>query len=78
MNAIIAFVGSAVMARCIYSIFTVMYDGARIPVQAAIYRGAFLSWLEPRDASFAFALTVVLFWYGILYVLYRRNIFLRV
>src|SRR5678815_1691729 len=78
MNPMIAFVGSGVMARCIYSIFTVNYQGKQIPLETAIYKVAFASWLEPVNASLAFAVTFVLFWFGILFVLYRRRIFLKV
>jgi predicted acyltransferase len=78
MNPMIAFVGSGVMARCIYSIFTVPYQGKSIPLETAIYKVAFASWLEPVNASLAFAVTFVLFWFGILYVLYRKRIFLKV
>jgi predicted acyltransferase len=78
MNPMVAFVGSGVMARCIYSIFKVNYDGKPIALESAIYQGGFLSWLDPVNASLAFALTFVLFWFGILYVLYRNKIFFKV
>jgi predicted acyltransferase len=77
-NPIVAFVGSAVMARCIYSIFKVNYGGTRIPLQEGIYRTLFASWLSPINASLAFALAFVLFWYGVLYLLHRRGIILKV
>jgi predicted acyltransferase len=78
MNPIVAFVGSGVMARLIYSIFKVNYDGKPIALQAAIYRSMFASWLSPVDASLAFALCFVLLWFGVLYVLYKKKIFLKV
>lgn len=78
MNPMVAFVGSGVMARCIYSIFKVNYEGRVIPLQEGIYRTLFLSWLQPVNASLAFAITFVLFWFAILYVLYRKQIFFRV
>jgi predicted acyltransferase len=77
-NPIVAFVGSAVMARCIYSIFKVNYGGARIPLQEGIYRTLFASWLSPVNASLAFAVAFVVFWYGVLYLLHRRGIILKV
>ncbi len=77
-NPIVAFVGSAVMARCIYSIFKVNYGGQRIPLQEGIYRALFASWLDPVNASLAFALAFVLFWYGVLSLLHRRGIILKV
>jgi predicted acyltransferase len=78
INPIIAFVGSGVMARCIYSIFKVTLNGQRISLEAGIYQTLFASWLSPINASLAFAITFVLFWYAILLVLYRKNIILKV
>jgi predicted acyltransferase len=78
LNPMVAFVGSGVMARCIYSIFKVTYHGESMALQAGIYQALFASWLEPVNASLAFALTFVLFWFGVLYVLYRKNIVLKV
>jgi predicted acyltransferase len=49
-----------------------------VALQDAIYQSVFLPWLPPRVASLAFALTYVLLWYGILLVLYRRKIILKV
>jgi predicted acyltransferase len=78
LNPLVAFVGSAVMARLVYSIVFVTYDGQRIALQAAIYRSVFASWLTPVNASLAFAIAFVFFWYAILYALYRRNIVWKV
>jgi predicted acyltransferase len=78
VNPIIAFVGSGVMARCIYSIFKVTVGGKRMSLEAGMYQTLFASWLSPINASLAFAITFVAFWYGLLYVLYRRNIILKV
>lgn len=78
VNPIIAFIGSGVMARLIYSIIKVTQDGKRIPFQAWLYQHLFASWLSPINASLAFALAFVGFWYAILYYLYKRNIVLKV
>ena len=78
LNPMVAFVGSGIMARLIYSIIKVELDGKRVPLQAAIYQTAFASWLAPRNASLAFALAFVTLWFGILYLLYRRRIVFRV
>lgn len=78
VNPIIAFIGSGVMARLIYSIIKVSSDGKRIPLQAWLHQTLFASWLTPMNASLAFAVAFVLFWYGVLYLLYRRNIILKV
>jgi predicted acyltransferase len=78
VNPIVAFVGSGVLARLIYTLWHVNYQGKSIALQDAIYQIVFLPWLPPRVASLAFALSFVLLWYGILTVLYRRNIILKV
>ncbi|PYO08794.1 MAG: hypothetical protein DMD30_07405 [Gemmatimonadetes bacterium] len=66
------------MARLIYTLWHVAYKGKSIAVQDAIYQSVFLPWLPPRVASLAFAISFVLLWYGILSVLYRRKIILKV
>ena len=78
LNPMMAFVGSGVMARCIYSIFKVMKDGKRISLEAWIYESFFTPWLSPINASLAFAITFVLFWYAILYYMYKRDIIFKV
>lgn len=78
VNPIVAFVGSGVMARLIYTLWHVNYEGKSTALQDAIYQAVFLPWLPPRVASLAFAICFVLLWYGILTVLYRRNIVLKV
>lgn len=78
MNPMIAFVGSGMMARTIYTLWKVEYGGKLVPVQSAIYQSVFASWLEPRNASLAFALSFVLLWYGILWLLWQRKIILKV
>src|ERR1700694_2679701 len=78
VNPIVAFVGSGVMARLIYTLWHVNYGGKSTAVQDAIYQAVFLPWLPPRVASLAFAISFVLLWYGILLVLYRKKIILKV
>ena len=41
-------------------------------------KAVFASWLDPVNASLAFAITFVLFWFAVLYVLYRNKIFFKV
>ena len=78
LNPMMAFVGSGVLARCIYSIFKVTKDGKRMSLQAGIYETLFTPWLSPINASLAFAVTFVLFWYAILYYMYKRDIIFKV
>ena len=78
MNPIVAFVGSGVLARCIYTLWKVQYDGKPTPVESVIYKSVFEPWLDPRNASLAMAFATVLFWFAILTWMYRKRIFLKV
>jgi predicted acyltransferase len=80
LNPMIAFVGSGVMARCIYSIWHVTLDGQRVSLVTAIYETVYLRplGLEPRNASLLFAVTFVLFWMVILGILRQRRIVFKV
>lgn len=78
MNPTIAFVGSGMMARLIYSVILVPYQGEQAPIERVIYETVYASWLEPRNASLLFAVTFVLLWALILGVLHRKRIFFKV
>jgi predicted acyltransferase len=78
VNPIVAFVGSAMLSRLLYTTLRVPNDGATISLQQAIHRSLFASWLPPKPASLAFALVMVAFWWGVLALLDRRGIRLKV
>jgi predicted acyltransferase len=78
VNPMLAFLGSGLVARLIYSVLRVNVGGTEVPLQKAIFDAAFASWLSPRNASLAFALAFVAFFYAILDWCYRRGIVLKV
>jgi predicted acyltransferase len=78
LNPMVAFLGSGAMARTIGSLWKVDYEGKATAVQTVVYQELYRSWLEPRNASLAFAVTFVLFWYLVLLVLQRRGIVFKV
>ena len=77
VNPLIAFVGSGLMARVIVSLWKVHFGGKLMSVQQASYQLAFAPFFPEKMASLLWALCFVALWYGILYLLYRRNIFVR-
>ena len=77
LNPITAFVGSGAMAR-VLGMIHVQYGGASVSLQQAIYQSAFASWLAPKNASLGFALAFVALWYGMLRVMERRGLVLRI
>ncbi len=78
VNPIVAFVGSAMLSRLLYTTIRVPYEGATVPLQQAIHRSLFASWLPPKPASLAFALAMVALWWAVLALLDRRGVRLKV
>ena len=73
VNAIALYVGSGIMA----DLFSVIRVQGK-PLGGWIYAHAFASWLSEINASLAFAIAFVLLWLGLMWILWRRRIFLRV
>jgi predicted acyltransferase len=53
-------------------------DGEQVVLKTYLYDALYASWLSPANASLAYAVTYVLVWLGLLSVLYRRRIFIRI
>lgn len=72
VNAIFLFVASGIVARILLK--THIGTGANAPTTYTwIYENWFVPWAGPLNGSLAFALTAVLFWWLILYGMYRRG-----
>jgi predicted acyltransferase len=78
VNAIAAFFLSGLFARII-GMIRVTHDGQSASLKVAVYEGVFRPlFSNPMNASLAFAIAFVLLWLGIMAVLYRRGIFIKV
>jgi predicted acyltransferase len=77
MNAIAAFFLSSVGARTLNLIKVAGPDGAPIALKTFIFRTAYVPYFSPLNASLAYAITYVLFWLGVLWVMYNRKIFIK-
>ena len=75
MNAIAVFVASGLMARIMGM---VRVGGGKISMKGWIYENLFVSWAGPLNGSLAFALAYVLVWLGLMWLLYRRGLFIKV
>jgi predicted acyltransferase len=73
LNAIALYVGAGLMA----SLFGDIRVGS-VTLGAWIYQRLFASWASPINASLAFAISFVLVWLGLMWILYRRKIFLKI
>ena len=78
-NPMLAFLGSGVMARLIASIWTwETAPGVRTSAQQFVFKTVYASWLPPREASFAYAVSFVVFWFLILWAAWKRGFVLKV
>jgi predicted acyltransferase len=76
LNALVAFVGSGLMARLLILTRVGSPDGP-ISLQRWIYLHGFSSWAGPLNGSLAYAIIFLLVWVGILWVPYQRKWRLR-
>ncbi|MBL0169408.1 MAG: DUF5009 domain-containing protein [Gemmatimonadaceae bacterium] len=79
MNPMLAFLGSGLMARLMVSVLTMdAGNGTRISIQGLLFNRLYASWLPPREASFAYALSFVAVWFLILWAAWKRGFVLKV
>jgi predicted acyltransferase len=78
VNAIAAFFLSGLFARLL-TLIRVGRDGGDVALKTFIYDAVFVPlFARPENASLAYAIGFVLLWLGIMTVLYRRRIFIKV
>lgn len=78
VNAITVFFLSGLMPRLI-NMFKVDFEGEKIGALSYTYKAWFApNFTNPLNASLAYAIAFVLFWYVILWVMYKRNIIIKV
>ena len=78
VNAIALYVGAGIMADLLGVIKVTGSDGTKVPLGFWIYDQVFTPWASPKNASLAFAIAFVLVWLGLMWVLHRRKIFIKV
>ncbi len=78
MNAIAVFVASGLLTKLLLRWRVAAGDGATTSVYSWIYTHLFASWAGPLNGSLAFALAYVTFWLMLMWLLYRRGIFIKI
>jgi predicted acyltransferase len=73
-NAIAAYVLSSLGA---VTLELIKVGDAQVSLKTYIVTKFYMSWLEPIDASLLFAISYVLFWLAIMWVLYSKRIFIK-
>jgi predicted acyltransferase len=77
MNAITVFFLSGLLAK-VMNIFKVDNQGMAVSFQNYIYITVFVPLLSNLNGSLAYALTYVMFWLLIMWILYYKKIFIKV
>jgi predicted acyltransferase len=77
-NAIVAYAGSALLAKSAMLIHWQEAGGGTVTLQKWLYDHLFAAWLPDYVASLAWALAFVVLCWGLTAVLYRRRIFIKI
>jgi len=78
VNALIVFFLSGLVGRLLVIWKLTRADGSEVALKTFIYENLFASWASPINASLAFAICFVMIFLGLMTVLYRRRIFIKV
>ncbi len=78
VNPLFAYILSGVIAKLAYMISWETADGDTQTVKGWIYDNFFLSWLSPFNASLGYALLNVLLVLAMVWILYRKRIYIKV
>ncbi len=78
VNALALFVGSGLMAKLLGLIKVNGSEGKSVSLQKWIFDTFFLSIAEPINASLMFAICFILFWFFLMWLLYRKRIYIKI
>jgi predicted acyltransferase len=77
-NALALFIFSGIFARMISAYKVAGNEGQAISVQKWIVDNIFLAIFQPINASLAYAICFILFWLFLMWLLYRKRIYVKV
>ncbi len=77
-NAITVFFLSGLLPRTMNMFKVTNADGSSSGLQSWLYNNVFSPNFSPINASLAWAITQICFWFIILYIMYRKHIFIKV
>jgi predicted acyltransferase len=78
VNAMALFVFTGFFARMIGAYRVTGVDGKPVAIGAWVYQNIFGSIFQPIDASLAFAICFILLWLFLMWLLYRKKIYIKV
>ena len=78
VNALALYVGAELLAKCLYLIKVTGNGGEPATLQSWIFQNVFLPLASPVNASLMYAVCFILFWLFIMWILYRKKIYIKV
>lgn len=78
VNALALFVFSGLLTKILYLIKIPAADGKTVSLYAWIYQNVFLPFAAPVNASLMFAVSYILLWLFLMWLLYRKRIYIKV
>ncbi len=78
VNPLVLFVGSGLMAKTLIIIKVIREDGTKISLQKWIFDTIFLPFASPINASLLYAISFILLWLFLMWLLYRKGIYIKV
>lgn len=78
VNAITVFFISGLMPRLLNMIKITLPDGGQTGALSWFYQTLFVPYFSPINASLAYAIVFILFFYVILWIMYKKNIIIKV
>jgi predicted acyltransferase len=78
VNAVTLFVGSGLMAKLMGLWKIPRTNGSPGNLQTFIYEHLFASWTQPLNASLLYAVSFLLLWLLLMWLLYRKKIFIKI
>jgi predicted acyltransferase len=78
VNAVTLFVGSGLMAKLMGLWKIPRTNGVPGNLQTFIYEHLFASWAQPLNASLLYAVSFLLLWLLLMWLLYRKKIFIKI
>lgn len=78
LNAIAAYILSSAAGKIMVHVQVMQEGGGAVTVKALMYQGLFAGWLSPFHASTAYSVAFLAFWIAVMYLLYRKNIIIKI
>lgn len=78
LNAITVFFLSGIVGRLLILIKVTNSTGEAVALKTYLYNLLFTGWLSPINASLAWAILNILFWLGILWIMYSKKWFIKI